>query len=103
MPNFGDVMKTLNTITLALLCLCYSCSQPTPNAALKRKADSLDIIAKANKMAQQIIQRSKDSAANAQRAHDSQAAAQPRRNYGPCPVAVKKCLLISDGHGGKAL
>jgi hypothetical protein len=92
--------KTLNTVALALLCLCYACTEPTPNAALKRKADSADLAARANKMAAEIVKRKEDSAAHAK---DSLAALQPRRNYGPCPVAVKKCTLISDGHGGKAL
>lgn len=100
MPTFGDVMKTLNTILLALLCLCYSCNQPAPNAALKRKADSADLAARANKMAAEIVKRKEDSAAHAK---DGEAATQPRRNYGPCPVTVKKCSLVADGHGGKAL
>jgi hypothetical protein len=103
MPNFGAMTKTLNTIALALLCLLYSCTEPTPNAALKRKADSLDLALKANKLAAGIVKRRDDSIAAAKHAQDSLAEAHPHKDYGPCPVTLRKCSLVADGHGGKAL
>ena len=92
--------KTFTMITLASLCLLYSCTEPTPNAALKRKADSLDLALKANKLAAEIVKRKEDSAAHAK---DSVAEAHPHKDYGPCPVSLKKCSLVADGHGGKAI
>ncbi len=104
MPIFGDEMKTLNTILLGVLCLCYGCKQPEPDAALKRKADSLEIIKKAKALAHEMLmQRSQDSTLYVPPGKPSAAVVQPRRNYGTCPVAIKKCTLVSDGHGGKAL
>jgi hypothetical protein len=88
MPTFGDVMKTLNTILLALLCLCYGCKQPEPDAALKRKADRLDSIKNA-KAHDRLMQRSQDSTAYAPLAKNSAPIVMPRRNYGLCPVAIK--------------
>src|SRR5437588_8721565 len=97
-------MKTLNTILLGVFCLCYGCKQPVPNAALKRKADSLEIIKKAKALAREMLmQRSQDSTLYVPPGKPGAAIVQPRHNYGPCPVAIKKCTLISDGHGGKAL
>src|SRR5579872_4513569 len=95
-------MKTLNTILLALLCLCYGCKQPKADAVLKRRADSLDSVKKA-KAHDKLMQSAQDSTLYVPPAKGGAAKVQPRHNYGPCPVAIKKCTLISDGHGGKAL
>jgi hypothetical protein len=40
-------------------------------------------------MAQEMMQHAKDSIARAMAV----------RSYGPCPVAIKKCSLVSDSHG----
>ena len=48
---------------MALLCLSYSCKQSTPGTTKRSAADSLEIQAKATKMAQEMIQRAKDSLA----------------------------------------
>jgi hypothetical protein len=87
-------MKTLNTILLALLCLFYSCKQPVPVTAKRSTADSLEIEAKAAKLAQEMVQHAKDSAANAK-----PAIAHVEKSYGPCPAAVKECLISTDSHG----
>ncbi|MFI5160668.1 MAG: hypothetical protein ACHQHN_05290 [Sphingobacteriales bacterium] len=91
-------MKTFNTIAFMSLCLLYACTEPHPNTALQRKADSLDLVTKANKLAAEIVKRHDDSIAAAQRAE-----VHVHKDYGPCPVALKKCQLVADGHGGKAL
>jgi len=100
-------MRTF-TIIAALVCLLSACSQPAPDAALKRKADSLEILAKATKMARQMVKmkRSEDSVAYV--APDSLTAAVPKpkivHNYGPCPVTIKKCAVVNDLRGnGKAI
>jgi len=98
MPTFGAMTKTFTIITLASLCLLYSCTEPKPNAALQRKADSLDLVTKANKMAAEIVKRRDDSIAAAKSTE-----IHIHKDYGPCPVSLKKCSLVADGHGGKAL
>ncbi|HTD98467.1 MAG TPA: FxLYD domain-containing protein [Mucilaginibacter sp.] len=90
-------MKTLNTILLALLCLFYSCKQPVPATAKRSTADSLEIVAKATKLAQEMVQRAKDSVANTQ--PGKAATVHIEKSYGPCPAAVKECLITTDSHG----
>src|ERR1700749_971654 len=89
-------MKTLNTILLALLCLLYSCSQPPKSKAMASTGDSAEIVAKATKMANEMMQRAKDSAAKAQAAVKP---VRPAKSYGPCPATVKECLIVEDRHG----
>jgi len=99
-------MKTFNTILPALLCFClfFSCKQPPqPDAALKRRADSVELQAKAAKMALEMLQRAKDSIANARGAENHEAAARPEKSYGPCPAVVRTCAVVSDLRGGKAI
>jgi hypothetical protein len=108
MPTFGhlfNMMKPTITILAAALCLFYSCKQATPDAALKRKADSLDIVTKANKLAREMLKRAEDSAANVRRAKESAAGAlsKPMRTFGPCLAVIKTCSVITDGHGSKAI
>ncbi|HVV56303.1 MAG TPA: hypothetical protein VHC47_13305 [Mucilaginibacter sp.] len=96
--------RTLITIFTALACLVFSCSQPSPNADLKRRADSIDIQRKATELARQMVQKTKDSLVRAQRINDSiappkQLTAKTVHLSGPCPVTVKECLVVSDRHG----
>lgn len=88
-------MKALNTILLALLCLLYSCTEPAKHDNKRSAADSAEIVAKATKMANDMVQRAKDSAAQAQAVKP----VQPAKSYGPCPAAVKECVLVEDRHG----
>lgn len=91
-------MKTFNTILLALLCLCFSCKQTEPaKQQHTAAADSAEIATKAAQLAQQMVQRAKDSMAIAQ-------AVKPLKvkSYGPCPAKVKKCLIANNG-GSKAI
>jgi hypothetical protein len=88
-------IRTLTTISMALLCLFYSCSAPPNNTAMQRRADSLALQAKAAAMAKQMMQHEKDSLARAE-------AARVRHSYGPCPVSIKTCNVVSD-HNGKAV
>ena len=93
-------IRTLTTIS-ALLCLTYSCTTPPNNTAAKRRADSLALQAKASALAKQMIQHEKDSLAHA----DSLARLHTvvvHKNYGPCPVSIKTCSLVSD-HSGKSV
>lgn len=92
--------KTALTTIAAALCLLFSCTQPPHDTAAKRRADSLALQAKAAALAKQMMQHEKDSLAHA----DSLARmhAVVHRNYGPCPVAIKTCSVVSD-RSGKAV
>ena len=94
-------IKTLTTISMALLCAFYSCSTPPNNTAAKRRADSLALQAKAAAMAKQMMQHEKDSLAHAdslaRRHADAHAAI--HKNYGPCPVSIKTCSVVTDRNG----
>jgi len=99
-PIFAGKMKrTAFTTIAAALCLLYSCSQPPHDTEAKRRADSLAIQTKAAELAKQMLQHQKDSLAHADSLANLHAA---RRNYGPCPVAIKKCSLSTD-HNGKSV
>ncbi|MDB5137000.1 MAG: hypothetical protein JWP37_3603 [Mucilaginibacter sp.] len=98
-------MKPLTTISLALLCLFYSCKQSDRAAPTKISdqgtskrsvADSIEIQAKATKMAHDMMQHAKDSASNTSKriVH-----AVPARSFGPCPAAIKECLVVTDRNG----
>jgi hypothetical protein len=87
---------TLTTVIAALLCLAYSCTQPPHDTEAKRRADSLALQAKAAELAKQMLQHHEDSIAQAK-------AASLRRIYGPCPVAIKTCLLVGQSNGAKAI
>jgi hypothetical protein len=98
-------MKPLTTISLAFLCLFYSCKQSdrgaptkiTEQGVSKRSvADSIEIEAKATKMAHDMMQRAKDSAANVPKKVVRTA---PAKSYGPCPAAIKECLVVTDRNG----
>ena len=103
-------MRTYRTIyflpLMAAVCLVFSCKSPQPDAALKRKADSLEAQLKIAKLAQQQAQQRADSALRAQHLKDSLAkiaAAEPKAapkaepHYGPCPVLVKASYLTGGG------
>jgi hypothetical protein len=97
--------KTLTTIFAVTACLVFSCSEPKPNADLKRRADSVDIQRKAAQIARRMMKQAQDSAALAQHA-DSDSLAAPKhltaktvRPSGPCPVSVRACSLVTDSHG----
>jgi hypothetical protein len=94
-------IRTLTTISMALLCAFYSCSTPPNNTAAKRRVDSLALQAKALAMAKQMMQHQKDSLAHADSLALRHAAARAaiHKNYGPCPVSVKSCAVVSDHHG----
>jgi hypothetical protein len=93
-------IRTLTTISAALLCALYSCTTPPTNSAARHSADSLALQAKATALAKQMVQHQKDSVAHA----DSLARmhAVIHKNYGPCPVAIKTCSVVSD-HNGKSV
>jgi len=99
-------MRTFRTIyylpLFAAVSLVFSCKSPQPDAALKRRADSLDAQLKIAKLAQQQAQRTADSALRAQHVKDSLAkiaavehkeAPKATPHYGPCPVIVKASYL----------
>ncbi|MGZ3812351.1 MAG: FxLYD domain-containing protein [Mucilaginibacter sp.] len=93
-------MKTLTTtIFAALLCLFYSCKQADRSTAKRSAADSLEIQAKATQLAQQMMQRAKDSLAKAKPV----ATTHKVKSYGPCPAVVKKCSVVNDVRGTKAI
>jgi len=86
---------------MALLCAFYSCSTPPNNTAAQRTKDSLALQAKATALAKQMMQHEKDSLAHADSLARKRAAV-VHKNYGPCPVSVKSCSLVSD-HSGKSV
>ncbi len=99
-------MRTYRTIyflpLMAAVSLVFSCKSPQPDAALKRRADSLDAQLKIAKLAQQQAQHTADSALRAQRIKDSldrlstaehKEAPKAVPHYGPCPVVVKASYL----------
>jgi hypothetical protein len=95
-------MKTLSTIFLvALLCLLYSCTQQSQKTVVIKRsaADSAEIMAKATRLANDMVQRAKDSLANAQAAAKPVVHARTVKSYGPCPAMVKECLLVEDRNG----
>lgn len=97
-----SMMKPLITIAALSLCLFYSCNRPRPDANLKRRVDSIELQAKAKKMAQEMLQHEKDSIADAKSGRH-EAVAHAMRSYGPCPAAIKTCAVVSDLRGGKAI
>lgn len=94
-------IRTLTTISMALLCAFYSCSTPPNNTAAQRTKDSIALQAKATALAKQMMQHEKDSLAHADSLARKRAAV-VHKNYGPCPVSVKSCSLVSD-HSGKSV
>ncbi|MBS1501657.1 MAG: hypothetical protein JST32_06325 [Bacteroidetes bacterium] len=96
--------KTLTTMIAACVCLIFSCSEPRPDADLKRRADSIDIQRKAAQIAKRMMKQAQDNAAQAGSRKDSietpkHLAAKTVRVSGPCPVKVSACLVVSDEHG----
>src|ERR1700744_32318 len=89
-------ITTLTTIA-ALLCLAWSCTTPPSNTAAQRRADSLALQAKAAAMAKEMLKHQQDSLAHADSLAKLHAA--PHKNYGPCPVSIKKCSVVTDNHG----
>jgi hypothetical protein len=96
----GAMFKPFVTIAAVSLCFLFSCNRPKPDADLKRRVDSIELQAKAKKMAQEMMARMKDSVANA---GGHEVAAREAINYGPCPAAIKTCAVVNDLRGGKAI
>lgn len=95
----GAMIKSCVTIFAAALCLLYSCNQPQPDAALKRRADSIELNNKARKMALEMMKRAEDSTAYAA----GHQVARTVKSYGPCPASIKTCAVVNDLRGGKAI
>lgn len=95
----GAMIKSCVTILAVTLCLLYSCNQPQPDAALKRRADSIELHNKARKMALEMMKRAEDSTAYAA----GHQVARSVKSYGPCPASIKTCAVVNDLRGGKAI
>lgn len=95
--NLYTIMKTLNTILLAFLCLIYSCTQPVQKtSAAKPAADTAKVLAKV------VIKKSPEKVIRAKRAKTSlnDLYAKSKRT---CPVLVKKCNIVVGGNGSRAI
>lgn len=93
-------MKTLNTILLALICLFYSCTQQSPKVPAAPPADSTRTAATPTVKPSDTVAQVKVKVKVKNKDNTDELYARSRRS---CPVVVKKCYLVTDINGSRAI